>query len=210
MSIGSAESSILGADLASFLASSLSSSGVTPQSSNGEVTTVAKNGDLVTTIGQGPNANVVSVTSAGGTTLTEVGYASPVLAQKFLDSLQQALQADQAAAAADSPPASRGASAAPSSADTTGADEAGLASSIQSLLSQLDAKGTCGTPGSGLETSFNNLLQSAGITAPSGGTPGGTPGGGKGSALQVFLNNALTGLKSADSSTLGSTVNTTS
>ena len=206
MSIGSAESSILGADLASFLASSLSSSGVTPQSSNGEVTTVAKNGDLVTTIGQGPNANVVSVTSAGGTTLTEVGYTSPVLAQKFLDSLQQALQADQAAAAADSPAASGGASAAPSPTDTTGADDAGLASSIRSLLSQLDAKGASGSPGSGLETSFNHLLQSAGITAGS----GGTPGGGTGSALQVFLNNALTGLKSADSSTLGSTVNTTS
>jgi hypothetical protein len=206
MSIGSAQSSILGADLASFLASSLSSSGVTPQSSDGEVTTVAKNGDLVTTIGQGPNANVVSVTSPGGTTLTEVGYTSPVLAQKFLDSLQQALQADRADAAADSPLASGGASAASSPTDTTGADDAGLASSIQSLLSQLDAAGTPGSPGNGLETSFNSLLQSAGISAGS----GGTPGGGTGSALQVFLNNALTGLKSADSSTLGSTVNTTS
>lgn len=193
MSIGSVGSSILGADLSSFLKLSQSSNGITPQSPDGEVTTQTKNGDLVTTIGQGQDANVVSVTSPSGTTLTEVGYVSPVLVQKFLDSLEQALQTD----------GTGGGSTASTPGVAANADAAtGLASSIQALLKQLDSNGASGSPGSGLATTFSGLLQSSGIAAGS----GGTPGDGARTALQAFLSHALSQLNPAGSSSLGSTV----
>jgi hypothetical protein len=68
MSVGSMGSSLLSADLLSFLTSSQLSNGITPHSAAGEVTTQIKDGGSVTTIGQGPNAKVVADTSANGTT----------------------------------------------------------------------------------------------------------------------------------------------
>jgi hypothetical protein len=203
MSVGSVGSSILSADLSSFLKSSQSSSGVTPQSPDGEVTTRTKDGDLVTTIGQGQDANVVSVTSPSGTTVTEVGYVSPILVQKFLESLQQVLRADGASAGVDTSASTGGASAATTPGDATSTDDTtGVASSIQTLLNQLDTNGTSGSPISGLVTTFSNLLQNSGITTGS----GTTTGNGARSALQAFLNNALSQLNPPDSSSPGSTV----
>jgi hypothetical protein len=197
---------MLGADLSFFLNSSQSSSGVTPQSPDGEITTKTKNGDLVTTIGQGKDANVVSVTSPSGTTLTEVGYTSPVLVQNFLNSLEQALQAEGAGAGVDASASSGGASAATAPGDAASAGDAtGLATSIQSLLNQLDTNGTSGSPSSGLVTSFSSLLQSSGITTGSGAT---TSDGAR-TALQAFLNQALSGLNPSGPSSLGSTVDAT-
>ena len=92
MSVSSIGSSVLSGELLSFLNSGLSSSGITPNSAAGEVTTQTPGGGSITTIGQGADANVISDTSANGSTATEVGYLSPVLMQRFMDSLQQALQ----------------------------------------------------------------------------------------------------------------------
>jgi hypothetical protein len=205
MSVGAVGSSFLSADLSSFLKSSQLSTGVTPQSSDGEVTTRAKDGSLVTTTEQGKDANVVSVTSPNGTTVTEVGYTSPILVQKFLDSLQQALQADGANAGVD-PSASGGGAltTTPGSATSTD-DTTGLASSIQKLLKQLDSNGTSGSPSSGLVTTFSGLLQSSGIETGS----GNAAGDGAREALQSFLSHALSELKAPDVSSLGNKVDTT-
>jgi len=206
MSVGAVGSSFLSADLASFLKSSQLSSGVTPQSSDGEVTTRAKDGSLVTTIGQGKDANVVSVTSPSGTTVTEVGYTSPILVQKFLDSLQQALQADGPNAGVATSASSGGASAASAPGNATGADDTtGLASSIQQLLKQLNSNGTSGSPSTGILTTFNGLLQSSGIETGS----DSAAGDGARDALQAFLSHELSELKAPDVSSLGNKVDTT-
>jgi hypothetical protein len=206
MSVNSIGSSVLGTDLTSFLASRLNSEGIKAQSSAGEVTTTTADGGSVTSIGTGPNAKVVSETSSDGTTLTEVGYESPVLVQNFLNSLEQALQSDglDATSASAANPSS---AASTTSTDTsTASGNTNLASSIQSLLAQLGSSSGPASANGGLLTSFNSLLQGSGIDASD--ASGGSSTAGTGSsaaALQAFLSNALSGLPTSRS--LGQSVN---
>jgi hypothetical protein len=166
MSVSSIGSSALSGELLSFLNSGLSSSGITPKSAAGEVTTQTPGGGSITTIGQGANANVISDTSANGTTVTEVGYLSPDLMQRFLDSLQQALQ-------------------------TTGAGTDANPSSIQALMNRLDDTGSSGAQNSQLLANFSDLLQGSGIETTAQGPTGGA---GAKTALQAFLANTLSQL----------------
>jgi hypothetical protein len=205
MSVGSMGSSLLSADLLSFLTSSQLSSGITPHSAAGEVTTQAKDGSSVTTIGQGPNANVVADTSAHGTTATEVGYVSPVLLQNFLDSLQQALQGAGTGRDGDAPAALSNAPTA-ASVGVSANTEPGLASSLQTLIKQLDAGRPVGAPSGRLLTAFSGLLQGSGINP----SAAGATDGGAGGALQAFLAQALSELKASGSSSVGSNFNVSS
>ena len=166
MSVSSIGSSVLSGELLSFLNSGLSSSGITPNSAAGEVTTQTPGGGSITTIGQGADANVISDTSANGSTATEVGYLSPVLMQRFMDSLQQALQ-------------------------TTGTDPGANPSSIQALMNRLDETGSSGAQNSQLLANFSDLLQGSGIETTAEGPTGGV---GAKTALQAFLANTLSQL----------------
>jgi hypothetical protein len=183
----------LSADLMSFLASRLSSEGIKAQSSAGEVTTKTADGGSITTIGTGTDAQIVSETSASGTTLTQVGYESPVLIQNFLNSLEQELQSDGLKATSGSATATSGTTST-TAADATTTGNTGLASSIHSLLTQLGGSPSSASTPTGLLSSFDDLLQGSGINVSAASSDTGASGATVNSALQAFLNNTLAGL----------------
>jgi hypothetical protein len=151
----------------------------------GEKTVTASDGSSVTTVKSPAGVDrIVSETGAGpnGGTLTEVGYVSPVLLQRFVDSLFGALQADgldgdanagQSTTAA-APTANPGAS-------STDTDDT-LDSSLQALMQQLDPNAAPSAATSTLLKNFESLMQGSGIV---------TPDQTSRAALQAFLTNAM-------------------
>jgi hypothetical protein len=149
------------------------------QTASAEKTVTKSDGSSVTTV---PTANggqrVVSETSASGQTLTESGYVSPALLQKFLDNLFTTLKADGAAVGGTT------ASAATSAGSTA-------ASSISGAVDKLGTQLTAGTGSTAnLVNSFGSLLQSSGIDLPAGGSAS--------SALKSFLAHAAPAIQSGE------------
>lgn len=127
------------------------------QTGSGEKTTTKGDGSSVTTVSTASGSErIVSETSANGQTLTEAGYVSPTLLQKFLDNLFSSLKADGAAAAG---------SAATSASSTAGAASTSVSHAVDKLGTQLSAGASSTT---GLVNSFGSLLQSSGINLPDG------------------------------------------
>jgi hypothetical protein len=151
--------------------------GVTPV---GEKTVTSSDGSSVTTVKNSAGVDrIVSETGAGpnGGTLTEVGYVSPVLLQRFVDSLFGALQAD----GLDEPSEAANWTPAATSTSSTGTDDT-LDSSLQALMQQLDPNAAPTAATATLIENFDNLMQASGIV---------TPDQTSKAALQAFLSNAL-------------------
>lgn len=147
------------------------------QTGSGEKTATKSDGSSVTTVTTASGGQrVVSETSPSGQTLTEAGYVSPTLLQKFLDNLFSTLKADGAGVAA-------GAATAANSPASSAASAVG--SAVNKLDSQLSAGASSTT---GLVNSFGNLLQSSGIALPAG-TSAST-------ALKSFLAHAAPAIES--------------
>jgi hypothetical protein len=175
------------------------------ESGSGETTTTTADGGSVTTI-KAPDGKdqIVSETSASGTTLTQVGYVSPVLLQKFLDSLFTALQADGLGSATSSSAAGTGESVAAGESATAAragipGDSAGAAgttgsgpldASLQALMTQLGPNAALSSTTSSLLRSFDTLMQNSGIAIDS--AAGETSSQASEAALQSFLSNAMT------------------
>ena len=149
------------------------------QSGSGEKTVTRTDGSSVTTVATAKGGpRVVSETSASGQTLTEAGYVSPALLQKFLDNLFSTLKADGAAGVGAAP-----ASAAGSTGSTASTTAASAATSLSSAVNTLGTQLTAGAGSTAnLVSSFGSLLQSSGIDLPAGGNAR--------SALKSFLAHA--------------------
>lgn len=182
----------------------------------GETTVDTPDGGSVTTVGTGKNANIVSVTSPGGFTATEVGYVSPVLLQGFLDSLSQALQSDGWAANTAASGATRntmpsnatGSLSSGSGGASHGSD--GVAASLETLIQQLGPYEPSTPANANLLASFDSLIKGSGIATSEGsqGTGGTTADQTAKTALQAFLSNAMPTLVGTSAEARGSSVNT--
>jgi hypothetical protein len=185
------------------------------KTARGETTVSTPDGGSITTVGTGKNSNIVSETSPGGETITEVGFVSPVLLQGFLDSLFQSLRSDGLDGGTPTPrtpgSTSQPAPARISSSDSTQAPDAAsaLSSSLQTLIQQLGPNEPSTPMTSKLLASFENLMQGSGIAMSSDSQDAGaaTPQAAK-AALQAFLSNAMP-LQGGNDNTAGSSVNAT-
>jgi hypothetical protein len=167
-----------------------------------EITLPTADGGSVTTI-QGQNGpQIVSETSATGTTLTQVGFVSPPLFQQFLSNLFTALDADSTSSAAGGITAT-GTSNASSNADSTAADS--MTNSVQALITQLNPNGADSADTASLVKSFDALLQNTGISPDASGSMTQSQGA---AAQQAFLTSALPALKSGELNSTGLLVNT--
>jgi len=167
-----------------------------------ETTVPTADGGSVTTI-QGQNGpQIVSETSASGTTLTQVGFVSPPLFHQFLSNLFTALDADSPSSATGGTTAA-GTSNSSSSADSTAANS--MTSSVQALIAQLNPNGTGNADTASLLKSFDALLQNSGISPDASGSMTQAQGA---AALQAFLTSALPALKSGELNPTGLLVNT--
>jgi hypothetical protein len=162
------------------------------ESRAGETTVTKPDGSSVTTIkGADGKDRIVSESSASGESLTEVGYVSPVLMQRFLDSLTSALQADGAGAAATiaSTDTAAAATVQASQAPADNAVTDTLGNSLQALIGQLGSNAPISAANSNLMKSFDDLMQGSGI--PISVSAGQTSGRASDAALQSFLKNAM-------------------
>jgi hypothetical protein len=128
------------------------------QTASGETTATQPDGASVTTV-PGPDGTprMVSETE-NGTTLTEVGYVSPVLLQHFVTSLFQTLQSTGATgSAAAGAGAARGGAVGNSSA------------ALNALLGKLQSGATADPSMQDLLQSFGALMQGSGLAPPGGG-----------------------------------------
>jgi hypothetical protein len=153
------------------------------QTAGTETTTTTSDGGSVTTVGTGPNAKVVSETMPNGATVTEAGYVSPVLLQRFLGSLFEALQSN-GLTSGDAAAATAGGSAPVT--NTGSSSDGTMLASVQTLIQQLGPNEPNNPNTSSLLTSFDNLMEGSGLANPGQATK---------TALQAFLNNALPDLQ---------------
>jgi hypothetical protein len=185
------------------------------KTSRAETTVSTPDGGSITTVGTGKNSNIVSVTSPGGETITEVGYVSPVLLQGFLDSLFQSLQSDGLGGGTPTlgtiGKTSQPAPAGIASSDPAQAPDAAsaLSSSLQTLIQQLGPNEPSTPMTSQLLASFEDLMQGSGIamSSDSQDAAAATPQAAK-AALQAFLSNAMP-LQGGSDKTAGSSVDAT-
>jgi hypothetical protein len=166
------------------------------QGTASEETTVSQpDGASVTTVpGPDGTSRMVSETQ-NGTTLTEVGYVSPVLLRHFVTSLFQTLQATGPTA---SPTAGTGAA--------RGGAVSTSSAALNALLGKLQSGATADPSMQDLLQSFGALMQGSGLAPPSGGGAQWTSAN-TAAALTSFLQSAAPSLEDGAISPTGINVN---